>query len=178
MKLEELLSPKRIANIVADPNRNIAEKDEISYLKDARPVVGVDPDTGDLFRLGTPWADPQVFDDVALFNNGIRFPQALPRAITFDTDLDTYIYSTLDDNMFFRVGGYTYMGFNPGMFMYGTVNMLGNGFNNCERIQMDERASIPTPPASHLYLYNKIQGGTNHLYFKSDDGTDHEVASV
>lgn len=166
-KLEELLSPKRIASIVSDPNRNIENKGGISYLKDVRPICGVDPDTGDLFQLGT-WEQPQTFNDVATFNSDIYL--AATKRLFLDGGVDTFITESGSDKIDFYVGGLTKLRMS---IRYGYTRHQ-QPVQYLDDISIKEQAD-PSATASYGKLWCRDNAGQTELWFVDDLGVQTQI---
>ncbi len=57
------------------------------------------------------------------------------------------------------------------------LEMFGQGITNVGYFRMEE-ITDPAAVAGHVMFYAKEKGGSNALYFRTDDGVVHEVATV
>lgn len=125
---------------------------------------------GDIHAAGNLESDDDVIvgDDIVM-GSGQR--------IYFDDNLDTYL-RIADDQIWFYTGGTWRLLISNDAVNYGrSMNMNGYPLVDTSRVELDEVAA-PAARAAHVRLYAKAKGESNSLYFRTDDGVEHEVATV
>jgi hypothetical protein len=169
--------PIRVLDLTDSDKREIWDRvaSTIPVHAAVMPVQMFDNTDGKVKNFGT-WAQPQTFNNTVQFNDDITLAQGKKILLG---DGDSFINESTDDNIhFFVIDGISKLVVGRYAVWYTTqIIMNGNNIGDIGFAKFDE-ITTPSATAAHVKVYAKEKGATNSLYFKTDDGTEHEVASV
>jgi len=164
--------PIRVLDLTDSDKREIWDRvaSTIPVHAAVMPVQMFDNTDGKVKNFGT-WAQPQTYQALTTHEGGIQL--GLNRRITFDDDLDGYLYASANNVIRVVTGGNILISFWEGSISlhYG-VACDGNWLTDVGQLRLREVASTPSVVANTAQVYCKDVGGVSHLFAQRDNAAE------